>query len=462
MKRIASVVAMLLVAGACASGGAETNTTVAGEPGTATTVATSGSTGTTTGDTTGGSDTTSGGTTAMTEGCTPLTDGTPWTDEITAEAVTLQEPGPDNVGVQAVVYPRPDYEGRPWSQWGQGFALPDGRFLSAIGDHGGADANSYFYEYDPASGVLTQIADALSLIDHTSGDWGYGKVHAQMVAGPCGDVFTSTYWGTRRDLTYQGSYTGDYLIRIDPQSRTIAAPRVLAEERGSASMASWPEGGLIYAEAADPFGRKTGDFVVLDALTGDTVFSDASAEHGGYRSIAVDTEGGAWITWNDTSLARYDPATNTLEPTDVTLPGTTLRAVTRPDADGTIYGVTDDPPIFFALEPDGTVRELGSARHYTTSLALSADESRFFSVPGAHGGLADQNTPLVAIDTETGAEEVLVELYPLVSEGLGLTLGGTYNVVASGENTLYIGMNAGTPGVEGSFGEIILLIVTLP
>ncbi|CAN5370921.1 MAG: hypothetical protein ACR2JP_11740 [Acidimicrobiia bacterium] len=454
MKRITGLVAMLLLVGACsANPAAETATS-----------APTGSTGTnsTSGSTDEGTATTTGGPTPMAESCAPLTDGTPWTDEVSAEAVTIQEPGRDTVGVQAVVYPHPDYEGRPWSQWGQGFALPDGRFLSAIGDHGGADANSYLYEFDPATGLLTQIADALSLIDHAPGDWGYGKIHAQMVAGPCGDVFTSTYWGSRRGLAYQGSYTGDYLLRIDPETRTIAAPQVLAEERGSASMASWPQGGLVYAEAADPFGRKTGDFVVVDAITGETVFSDDSAEHLGYRSIAVDADGGAWITWNGTSLARYDPESNSLEPTDVTLPGTTLRAVTRPAADGTIYAVTDEPPIFFALEPDGAVRQLGEARKYTTSLALSADETRFFSVPGAHSGLPEEGTPLVAIDTETGAEEVILELHPLVEEALGLALGGTYNVVASGENTLYIGINAGPLGSDEGFGEIILLIVTLP
>ena len=460
MRRRAGFIVAALFVAACSPGVGAGSSPTAGAAGSS-----PGPAGDTTlpdGTTTDGSDDSTGVTAPMADGCEPLTHGTTWTEDVTEEAVTLQEPGPDQVGVQAVVYPRPDYEGRPWSQWGQGFALEDGRFLSAIGDHGGADGNSYLYEYDPATGVLTEIGDALSLIDHSSGDWGYGKIHAQMVAGPCGDVFTSTYWGSRRGLEYGGSYTGDYLIRIDPQTRQIEAPQVLAEERGSASMASWPAGGLLYAEAADPFGQKTGEFVALDATTGETVFSDGSPEHVGYRSIAVDADGGAWVTWDETSLARYDPATNTLTPTDVAMPGTTLRAATRPAADGTIYAVTDEPPVFFALEPDGAVRELGPARHYTTSLALSADETRFFSVPGAHSGLAEAGTPLVAVNTATGAEEVLVELYPLVDQGLGLSLGGTYNVVASGDDTIYIGMNAGPPGSEDGFGEVVLLIVTLP
>ena len=60
------------------------------------------------------------------------------------------------------VYPLPDYEGRLWSQWGQGVVLEDGRILSAVGDHDGTGGNSFFYELDPASGRLTLVGDVLS------------------------------------------------------------------------------------------------------------------------------------------------------------------------------------------------------------------------------------------------------------------------------------------------------------
>ena len=163
MKRIAGLVAMLVVAGACSGNGSSTTSTLA--TGCCAETTTAGAAGQ-------AAPTGTQGTVPVADGCAPLTDGVPWTDEITAEAVTLQEPGPETPGVLAVVYPHPDYEGRPWSQWGQGFALADGRFLSAIGDHGGADGNSYLYEYDPEAGVLTQIADVLSLVDHTPGRLG--------------------------------------------------------------------------------------------------------------------------------------------------------------------------------------------------------------------------------------------------------------------------------------------------
>ena len=103
---------------------------------------------------------------------------TPFTDGPTVEAKTISSKGPT---VRAAIYPHPDHEGNPWSQWGQGLALADGRFFSAIGDHPGKDGNSYLYEYDADTNSLRQIADAQHVVGHEAGAWGYGKIHAQIV-----------------------------------------------------------------------------------------------------------------------------------------------------------------------------------------------------------------------------------------------------------------------------------------
>ena len=65
----------------------------------------------------------------------------------------------DGVTVSAAVYALPEGEGNPWSQWGQGVVLPDGRFVSALGDHLGRDGNSWFYEFDPTTNLLTRTAE---------------------------------------------------------------------------------------------------------------------------------------------------------------------------------------------------------------------------------------------------------------------------------------------------------------
>lgn len=395
--------------------------------------------------------------------CAPVGEGTPWTSEATAEAAVVQEPSGDTPGVALALYPRPDYEGKPWSHWGQGLVTSDGRFFSAIGDHQGADGNSFIYEYDPTTMTLTRVVDVLATVEHQPGAWGYGKIHAQMVAGPCDQVYVATYWGTRRGLTFTNGYEGDLLLRLDTSSRTTEEVGVILPEHGVASMAASPDGSLIYAEAADPFGQKVGSFLALDPATGGVVFSDDDAAHGGYRSIAVAADGSAYITWNDSGLARYDPATNSLEETGISMPGAILRAVTGPDANGRIYAVSRDPAVFFVIEPDGEITELGPAAGYTASMALAPDGEHFYYIPDAHGGAWEKGTPLMAVDTTTGESTVVVELNPLVESHFGLRAGGTYNVVVSADgSTVFVALNAGDPATRDSFGEVVLAVVTLP
>lgn len=388
-----------------------------------------------------------------------------WEDGPAEELVTLSDGG-DGPRVRAVVYPRPDYEGNPWSQWGQGVVLEDGRFLSAIGDHQGRDGNSYLYVYDPAEQRLVRIGDVASLAGHDEGDWGYGKVHAPMVAGPCGEVYVASYWGTRTDLEFGGSYQGDVLLRLDPERRTSESLGTVLDEHGVPSMAGWPAGGLLYAEAADPerFDPQRGAFVVIDMATGEQVFAtDDEEDHRGFRAMAVDAEGRVTFSRTDGRLARWDPATGELSDLDVELPGEFLRAATPPAADGTIYLVTQEPDVLLALEPDGEVRELGDMAGYTASVALSPDGERLWYVPGAHGDAADEGTPLIEVDTASGDQRVLVELDPLARDALDLSLGGTYNVAVDPKGeVLYLGMNAAEPGADDTFGEVVLVVVDLP
>ncbi len=396
--------------------------------------------------------------------CPEPGDARGWEDGPAEELVTLSD-GDDGPRVRAAVYPRPDYEGNPWSQWGQGVVLDDGRVLSAIGDHQGRDGNSYLYEYDPAEQRLVRIGDVASLAGHEEGDWGYGKVHAPMVVGPCGEVYVASYWGTRTDLEFGGSYRGDVLLRLDPERRTSESLGTVLDEHGVPSMAGWPAGGLLYAEAADPerFDPQRVAFVVIDMATGERVFAtDDEEDHRGFRAMAVDTEGRVMFSRTDGRLARWDPATGELSDLDLELPGEFLRAATPPAPDGTIYLVTQEPDVLLALEPDGDLRELGDMAGYTASVALSPDGERLWYVPGAHGDAADEGTPLIEVDTATGDQRVLVELDPLARDALDLSLGGTYNVAVdpAGE-VLYLGMNAAEPDADDTFGDVVLVVVEL-
>lgn len=391
--------------------------------------------------------------------------GEPFVGEPRVELTDLG--GSNGVSVAGAVYPHPDYEGNPWSQWGQGIVLPDGRFYSAIGDHIGPDGNSYIYEYDPGTGDLAMVGDVLSYVDHQAGSWGYGKIHGQMVAGPCGEVYISTYWGTYREIRFDASYSGDILMRLDPNGHTLTSLGVPMERLGTASLAGSAQHGLVFGEAVDPVLKQDsidrGPFFVFDMMAEETVFVGPEEPHVGYRAMIVDEEGKAYYSIGGGELAVYDPETNELGTHPHALPGDWLRAATPPGPDGSIFGVTRDPDTFFVMRPSGEIESLGAAEGYTASMALSPDGAHFYYMPHAHGGAWEAGSPLIRVDTSTGEQEVVVELNPIVEESLGLTVGGTYNIAISpAGDTIYMGANAGTVGSDSTFEEVVLLVIHLP
>ena len=361
------------------------------------------------------------------------------------------------------MYPGPADTGNPWSQWGQGIVLADGRVLSAVGDHRGIDGNTYLYEFDPARGRLTTIADALSVIGHQPGAWGYGKIHAPLVAGPCGEVYAATYWGTRRDLVYGNGYQGDRLLRLDPDARTIGPLGDPVAGYGVPSMAG--SATTLFLEAVRPESEPdAGALVTYDIASGETAVVDDDPGHVGFRAVAVDAAGRALYTQPAGSLTRYDPTTGERTTLADPLPGRFLRAATTPDPGGTVYGVTQDPPVFIAIRADGAIDELGPAPGYVASLAMSPDGRTVYFVPGAHGDGWTTGTPLMTLDTTTGALSTVLELNPIAEAGLNLTVGGTYNVVLDADrNRLFIGLNAAPVDQreDTTFGQVVLMEIDL-
>ena len=395
--------------------------------------------------------------------CAPF-GGEPLGSVQSAQSVVLTE-DLNGVRVEAVVYPLPDYRGRPWTTWGQGLALADGRFFSAVGDHLGAEGNSYIYEFDPDAGQLTMVADVDSLAGPHS--WGFGKVHGHMVGGPCGEIYFSTYWGDKPEGDALTAFEGDVLFRIDPGARTIGPLGIPVPGYGVPSLTGSSALGLLYGEGVDPaIEPKDGPFFAYDMRSGTKVFeSDTADSHQGFRNIAVDAEGRAYFSGDDNQLLVFDPATSTISPYPTPIPGKWLRASTVPGPEGTIYATTREPDQLFSFHPDGTVRDLGPAPDYVASLALQPDGTRFFYIPAAHGKAWLAGTPLMSFDVATGESEVLVELNELAEEKLGLSLGGTYGVVLSPSgDRLYTVLNSGNPANErdAAFGAVVLIIVDLP
>ncbi len=228
-------------------------------------------------------------------------------------------------------------------------------------------------------------------------------------------------------------------------------------------------GTLLYGEAVVPGeGEKVGPFFVYDVERREVIYSGEDDIHTGFRTIAVDDDGNAYFSVNVTGLARYSPATNSVDVLPVTL-SASLRAATRRAADGWIYGATNrgDDRIFRFQPETNTIEDLGPAWGYTTSMVLDPSERYLYFIPDAHGGAYRSGTPIVRHDTRTNEQSVVAFLNSFYEERYGFRLGGTYalDIDPSGER-LYINMNAvdlsAEPGADSGFGDPAVFVVHLP
>jgi hypothetical protein len=390
--------------------------------------------------------------------CEPVSDGVEWRDDATVglEQISTE----DGVEVYAAEYPLPGPTEGLWSQWGQGIALGDGRHLSAVGDHLGVDANSYFFVYDSSDRALTRFGDVLSVVPHEDGAFGYGKVHAQMVMDDCGSVWAATYWGTRDDLVYENGYDGDRLLEIEPGAQTISDRGAFAGEFGNPTMTMTLDGHTLVAGSVDVESGESdrGVLTVYDTSIRETVTQVEDPRQYGFRALGVDpVSGNIFYSIEDEALAALDPASGEFSDLDVTLPGWWLRSVTRPAPDGTVYGAADDEPGLFSISPDGALTDLGDPGGSTTSIAITPDGSRIFWMPEAHGGAWEVGAVVNSMDTATGEiTEVTSLLDPF--EELGLLPGGTYSVVYD-DGRLILGVNASPPDDDSGFGTVVLVVI---
>jgi len=390
--------------------------------------------------------------------CPAPTEGTPWRDDA---SVTLEQIADEDVQVYAAEYPLPGPTEGLWSQWGQGIALGDGRHLSAVGDHLGHDANSYFFAYESESRTLSRFGDVLSVVPHEDGAFGYGKVHAQMVEDRCGTVWAATYWGTRDDLEYEDGYEGDRLLAIDTAENTISDHGAIAGEFGLPTMTITEDGRTIVAGSVDVESGEedTGVLTVFDTATGETTHQIDDPRQYGFRALGIDpTTGGVFYGIGDGGLASLDPSSGEFTDLDLSMPGFWLRAVSRPAPDGTVYGVSDDESFLFSISPDGVVEELGEPGGTTTSVAMTPDGGRIFWMPEAHGGAWEVGAVVMSMDTATGEMSEVVSLLDPFAESLDLLPGGTYSIVYD-DGRLILGVNASDLDDDSGFGTVVLVVV---
>lgn len=423
----------------------------------------------------------------LSAGCQPVTGKGDRADQLTlADERVLRPPAglefevagvPPKVDITLFTDLPQNGRGTLWTSWGDGLLASNGRYYTAIGDHRGVDATSRVYEYEPGAKKLRLLVDVAQAIGQTPGAYGHGKIHAAIHEAKDGWLYFATFWGKPREVRFDDAYRGSILLRWHPQTEKLENLGVIAPERGMPASHFDRERELLYFLGLGPGQKGAVELIVFDIQQRKVRFQGGAGIMEGKRAFMHDLKGRVYVSTKARGLARYDPATNSIEPLKSEMPesagglrGNELRAAARPTREGLIYAMTGAGRLF-AFDPEkDESNDLGpnfAAGDYTAVMALSPDERFLYFPPGAHGTSVRSGTPVVRYEIATGKRTALCFLNPVLREKLGYDIGGSYNlqIDASGER-LFLTFNGAPyhPSARNAaaFGRPSVGVIYLP
>ncbi|HUG92633.1 MAG TPA: hypothetical protein VML55_17465 [Planctomycetaceae bacterium] len=363
--------------------------------------------------------------------------------------------------VDFLYYPRQTYEGKPWSNWGEGTAV-GGKYYSAIGDHLAIGAKgsgehgtgtAFVFEYDPQTKQLRELVNVAELLNLPDGHYTPGKIHSRLDLGSDGWLYFATHRGSIRATTDRYHYEGDWILRVYPrtgQSEVVvrgpvpghAIPTsVLDPDRlifcgGTAASADREDEGV--------------QFFAWDVKNRKLLYSGPD---GPARSMIFARSTGRvyYVPGNDEGpLMRFDPTADHA-PTEVAGSRIGVRSATQETPDGFVYTVSlgqrsADANVWSFNTRTEEIRKIGTAavgtQAYVASIDVDTRGRYLYYVPGAHGGSERDGSPVVQFDVKTGRKKVIAFLEPFYTGTYGLTLKGTYSTaVDPAGDKLYITWN---------------------
>jgi hypothetical protein len=354
--------------------------------------------------------------------------------------------------VDFLYYPGQDYEGKPWSNWGDGVATP-GKYYSAIGDHRAPDGNAFVYEYDTAKKTLKKIVDLQELLEVPEGQYSPGKIHSRIDMGSDGWLYFSTHRGSTRVTTDEYGYKGDWIIRYNPETSTsdVVVRGPIGKHCIPCSVLD-PDrlifyGGTTAGDRAD----KRNLFFAYDVANSRLLYSGAGGP-GRYMLFSQSTHRVYFTPGLGGSLFRYDPKQDA-RPVELDAE-IGVRAATKETPQGHIYTVSkEDATIYRFDTKTEKVERIGSApvgiQTYITTIDADPTGRYLYYVPGAHGGSEKDGSAIVQFDVISRTKKVIAFLHPVLRQRLGYTPLGTFStaISPSGE-ILYITWNGNLGGLR--------------
>ncbi len=351
--------------------------------------------------------------------------------------------------VDFLYYPGQDYEGNPWSNWGDGVATP-GRYYSAIGDHRAPGGNAFVYEYDAATKTLQQIVDLRELLDMPDGRYTPGKIHSRIDIGADDRLYFSTHRGSTRVTTDEYGYEGDWIVRHNPATgRTEAIAHGPVGKHCIPCSVLDPDRLIFYGgTAAGDRNDKRIKFFAYDVQRRKLLYSGYDGP-GRYMMFSKSTGSVYFVPGLEGRVFRYHPDQDAPVSLDVEMG---IRAATQETRQGYIYAVSKGDAVIYRFDTKTEEAErIGSApvatQTYITSIDADPTGRYLYYVPGAHGGSEKDGTPVVQFDVKTRRRKVIAFLHPVLKEKVGYTPLGTFSTAVSPSgDKLYITWNGNLGG----------------
>ena len=369
--------------------------------------------------------------------------------------------------VDFLYFPRQDYEGKPWSNWGDSLAI-NGKYYASIGDHysqlsskGDPNliGNAFVYEYDPAKKTFRELVEVRKLLNMPDGHYVPAKIHGRLDMDDEGWLYFSTHRGSTTVTVDKFHYQGDWIIRVRPsdgKTEVLACgpvPKHCIPNSVLDPQRKIFYGGTAPGSAADGAGVR---FFAYDINKKKVIF-DGPDGPARYMIFAKST-GRIYYTPSKEDgvgqLVRFDPY-HPGPPTPINTE-IGLRSATQETPQGIVYTVSKGgkagESLLFAFDTTTEkVTELGPAQvgemNYITTIDADPTGRYLYYIPGAHGGSERDGSAVVQFDVKTKQRKVIAFLHPFYQEKYGVTLAGTFSsAIDSDGSKLYVNWNANRGG----------------
>jgi hypothetical protein len=370
--------------------------------------------------------------------------------------------------VDFLYYPGQDYEGKPWSNWGDSLAV-NGKYYASIGDHLAVgrrndgthgSGTALVLEYDPDKKTIRQLVDVAKTLNVPKGNYTPGKIHGRLDLGDDGWLYFSTHRGSTSATTDQYGYLGDWILRCDPKTGKVE-PVVQGPVPKHCIPCSVldPKRLIFYGGTAPGNGPDDAagvQFFAYDLAKQKLLYAGPDGPSR-YMLFANSTGRVYYVPGKGPmvgALMRYDPEQGGPPvKTDAVLG---LRAATQETPQHIVYTVSNGAggnvaELYAFNTATETVEKLGPAAvgsaNYITSIDADSTGRYLYYIPGAHGDSWRDGSAVVQFDTKTRQKKVIAFLHDHFKDKYGVSLVGTFSSAIDPKgDKLYITWNANRGG----------------